>query len=1020
MWDSGPRRCVRGGENPLLSLGTMARRPGWRQLTRWAKSSAQNALEVARLGRLGPAYGAPFEVVDRDAVMRLRRYGDGAGGGADSNGSAASRIEAPLVLVPPLMLTAEIYDVSPDLSAVTALARWGADVWVVDFGAPEVEEGGMSRTLDDHVKAVSRAVDRVRAVAGRDVHLAGYSQGGMFAYQAAAYRRSDGIASVITFGSPVDIHRNVPSMRREATALLIRALQPLVAVPLDRIEGLPGILTSTGFKLLTPRKEIEQLVDFVKKLHDRQALEKRERRRRFLGGEGFVAWPGPALRTFVDEFIVHNRMLSGGFVIDGRTVTLADITCPVLSFVGGRDDVARPAAVRAIRKAAPSADVHEAVIEAGHFGLVVGSRALGESWPTVIDWMRWREGKGERPLRLVAHEAPHAPGRSIPPTDEPAEAAFEVDVDFDLAWDVVAGAIGNAWTRLGEKVKDASDALDGLRWQLPRLTELERIEPDTLVSAGRSLAKQAAAMPDATFFLWKGRAFSYRDADTRVNNVVRGLLACGVTPGDRVAVLMEGRPSFLSMVTALNRLGAIAVLVPPATAGAALERALAASTARFVATDPENAARARAAFANARGEGDGKLLVLGGGGEARDLGAGVVDMEAIDPDEVKLPASYAPDPGRARDLALVLLTSGPGDEPRLAPITNHRWAFSALGAAAACTLTPNDTVYCCLPLHHPAGILVSVGGALVGGARLALASRFAPDLFWSEVRRYGATVAFYAGEMARALVAAPPAPHERDHPLRLFAGSGMRPILWRELSLRFGVGVLEFYASTTQNLVLANASGQKVGALGRPLPGSAELALARYDLDAGALARDAAGRLVRCGVDEPGLVLGRLDAGADSGADDERVMQGAFAEGDRWYASGDVLRRDVDGDYWFVDRVGSLVRTASGVVSPRRVEDALHRLPEIALAAVYGLPAADGVAVVATVTTRGPLEPGRLAEAVAELAPHERPAAVRIVPEIPMTDGHRPVLGALRRDGLAPTPGVVVLRYQPERAAYHV
>ena len=81
---------------------------------------------------------------------------------------------------------------------------------MIDFGAPERERGGLERTLADHVLAVSDAIDRVREQTGRDVHLAGYSQGGMFCYQAAAYRRSEGLASLITFGSPVDTRLGMP------------------------------------------------------------------------------------------------------------------------------------------------------------------------------------------------------------------------------------------------------------------------------------------------------------------------------------------------------------------------------------------------------------------------------------------------------------------------------------------------------------------------------------------------------------------------------------------------------------------------------------------------------------------------------------------------------------------------------------------------------------------------------------------------------------------------------------------
>src|SRR5262249_44720663 len=270
------------------------------------------------------------------------------------------------------------------------------------FGAPEREEGGMNRTLDDHVRAVSDAVERVHAATGHDVHLAGYSQGGMFCYQAAAFRRSANIASIVTMGSPVDLRRQL-ALDEDITERLAAGLGAVLSWPLARIEGLPGTFTSTGFKLLSARKEVGQLVDFVRKLHDRQALEKREAKRLFLRGEGFVAWPGPALRKFVDEMIVGNRMSSGGFVIDGHTVTLADLRIPILYFVGERDEMARPAAVRGIRRAVPAVDqLFEVPVRAGHFGLVVGSAALGVTWPTVIGWIKWIAGAGERPSAALA------------------------------------------------------------------------------------------------------------------------------------------------------------------------------------------------------------------------------------------------------------------------------------------------------------------------------------------------------------------------------------------------------------------------------------------------------------------------------------------------------------------------------------------------------------------------------------------------------------------------------------------
>ncbi|MBV8763252.1 MAG: alpha/beta fold hydrolase [Deltaproteobacteria bacterium] len=232
----------------------------WARRVRRLGLAWQNALEIARAGRLTAPYGAPFEVMHEERVYRLRRY------------AGNPKIAAPLLMVPPLMVASEVYDISPDVSAIAYLVGQGVDVWLVDFGAPEREEGGMSRTLDDHIRAVSQAIERVRAATGHDVHLCGYSQGGMFAYQAAAFRKSAGLASVITMGSPVDLHRHL-RVDEEITERLVAGLRAALQWPLGRMEGLPGFFTSTGFKLLSARKEALQLVDFVRNLHDRQALE---------------------------------------------------------------------------------------------------------------------------------------------------------------------------------------------------------------------------------------------------------------------------------------------------------------------------------------------------------------------------------------------------------------------------------------------------------------------------------------------------------------------------------------------------------------------------------------------------------------------------------------------------------------------------------------------------------------------------------------------------------------------------
>jgi putative long chain acyl-CoA synthase len=388
----------------------------------------------------------------------------------------------------------------------------------------------------------------------------------------------------------------------------------------------------------------------------------------------------------------------------------------------------------------------------------------------------------------------------------------------------------------------------------------------------------------------------------------------------------------------------------------------------------------------------------------------VIDLEAIDPARVELPPWYRADPGRARDLAMVFVSASAHEPLRATQITNRRWAVSALGAAAAAMLTARDTVYCCLPLHHPSGALVATGSALVSGARLALARRFDPALLWDEVRRYGATVVYYAGELCRRLVDAPPHRGEREHPVRLFAGSGLRRGVWRALVDRFGpVGVLELYASTEAAAVLANARGQKVGSVGRPLPGSPELMLAAWDFAARRFERTGAGHVVPAPLGEPGVLLARLPARGPAPAHlpAERLLRGALAPGDLWFVTGDLLEVDPDGDHFFVGRLAHIIDTRRGPVAPARIEDALYQVAGVALcvALAHDDPDHPGAQVpVAAVELRpgAALDLAALAAAVAALPEAARPHRVRVVAAIPLSDGYRAIRPAALEVGDGP------------------
>ena len=929
-------------------------------------ATVRNAVEVARFGGLRTEEEpTPYSVVAHQPMYRLRRYLTDERSTVDG---------VPILLVPPLMVTAEVWDVSPTTSAVRHLAGAGIDPWVIDFGSPEREAGGLQRTLADHVVAVSDAIDRIRALTGQDVHLAGYSQGGMFCYQVAAYRRSEGLLSLITFGSPVDLRNAMPFGMPEEIG--VRVADAFVELINGR--AVPGWATRLGFRLLDPVKSVRQRVDFVLQLHDRDALLPRERQRQFLMGEGFIAWPGPAMADFVQQFIVHNRLLQGGLAIGGRVTTLADITCPILYFVGTTDEIAPAASVIPIRRAAPLADVYEAAMPTGHFGLVVGSRAAERSWPLVIGWIRWRDGSVGLPPGVVRIDpaAPPAP----PPTPNPALAALGS----------LAGVAGDAGllvaTSAARTVRAAGRLTGEAVTQMPRLSRLGRTRPDTRLSLALMVREQGRRAPADVWLLYRDRAYTNAEADAVVDGATRALLAAGVRQGERVGVLMKPRPSAMAVVAALNRLGAVAVLLRPE--GQTAREIDIAAVSRVVAdVDSPDLHAAEAALR------EGRVHTF----HLDEVAAQEGTLVPPGPD-YRPPGWYVPDGGRAGDLAFILF-AGAGTTTSANHVTNGRWALSALGTALSASLAGTDTLLSINPLHHPSGLLTSLGGAVASGARLAIASASDAESFWDESRRYGATVVSYTWAQLRILTEARPSEAERHHAIRLFLGSGMPPGLWARVLERFSPArVLEFWVTGEEDAVLANVSGIKPGAVGRPLPGSAQVRLARYDIRGRSLMVGGDGFLLPAEVDEIGMLLVHVDRPSRGATFAREVMRGVFAAGDAWIGTDSLFRVDADGDYWLVDTVGGLILTAAGVVASLPITNALSRIDEVDLAATYGQPGRNGQpVVVAAVSLRQgqTLSGSDVTAALAALDDDQRPAVVRVVEHIPLTGWGRPHAGAL-------------------------
>lgn len=953
--------------------------PMWKEVLKGsgrALALVQNVAEVARYGGLQTAdKPAPYTIIRRGRYNALRRYfpespADGP----------------PVLLVTSVVMSADVWDVSETSSAARQLHAAGLDPWVVDFGQPDMAEGNLERTLSDSALAVSAAIDEIRTQRGRDVHLAGYSQGGMLCYQVAALRHSAGVASVVSFGGPVDMTKMVPAVVSAEAFARVGEAVGFVA----KHVSFPAWFFRNAFRAADPVKTARNQMQFVLALHNRDALLPRENQRRFIEGRGWMTVPGPFMHEFIEQFVAHSRMLQGGIVVDGRTATLADITCPVLAVIGDLDQVAPARTLRPLAAAAPRSETWETHVAAGHLGLVVGSKATKQVWPTVIEWTRWIDQAGPRPDGICRMSEAAL-------QDSPSTGAAATGLGTQLLLDVPAGAARRSVAAAQTLIGLGHDAVA----HLPHLMRLQQVKPGTRTSMSRTLDEQAAKDPKHIQFIYKGRAHTRAASKERLDAVVRGLLHIGVHRGDRVGVLMPGRPSAFAAVAALNRIGAVAVLLRPE---GEVEREARLGGVDRIVCDPERVNQAMRA--------QRPVFVLGGGPERPPLPSTVVDLELIDHEDVELPSWYRPNPGRATDVAFVLMR-GNGEYTRVNNITNRRWMLSAYGTAAASSLGPKDTVYCLAPAHHASGLLVAMGGAIAAGARFAMTDGFTPDRFWDEVRRYGVTVVVYTWTMLRPLVDAAPHEAEASHPLRLLVGSGMSPALWRRALQRFAPArVVEFYTAPDAEVVLVNLGDQKVGSLGRPLPGSARAEVVAWDVDRSRPQLDEHGMARGCEPGNVGMLLAEVDP-QDPSTGHLPALRALFEPEDAWVVTGDLVRRDGDGDYWLVDDASSLIATASGRRSPKAIGDGLEALEEIDLAVAYPSKLEDETVVVAAVLLREEahaVSSEALSAKIAALAPDERPDIVHIVDEIPITPSFRPTTTGLPGAAEGPNERQIVLQ----------
>jgi fatty-acyl-CoA synthase len=514
---------------------------------------------------------------------------------------------------------------------------------------------------------------------------------------------------------------------------------------------------------------------------------------------------------------------------------------------------------------------------------------------------------------------------------------------------------------------------------------------------------------DAPALLSDGQSLTYRELAQRADHYACWALDQHLAPGEVVCLMMPNCPEYLAIWLGIIRVGGVVALINTNLVGDALRHAI-----EIVA--PKHAI-VSAVFGDAvaaivpRLNQESRIWAHGDDGQ----GWPRIDRELPNTSGVRTDFK-AP---TLADRALYIYTSGTTGLPKAASVSHDRlmqwthWFAGLIGTA------PEDRMYNCLPMYHSVGGVVATGAVLVAGGSVVVRERFSASRFWDDVAEWDCTLFQYIGELCRYLVGSPRHPRETAHRLRLACGNGLRADVWTEFQNRFGIPrIIEFYAATESNFSLYNCDG-KPGAIGRIPPYLAHrfaVALVKFDIDAGEVLRGTDGLCIRCDPEEAGEAIGKLPDGktgvggrfegyTDAAASEGKILRDVFAKGDAWYRTGDLMRKDRAGYFYFVDRIGDTFRWKGENVSTTEVEEAIAGALGVVEGVVYGVAIAgsEGRAGMAALVVDREFDlAGLTSRLAARLPDYARPLFLRLCPKIATTGTFKPQKQALVRDGFNP------------------
>jgi fatty-acyl-CoA synthase len=519
----------------------------------------------------------------------------------------------------------------------------------------------------------------------------------------------------------------------------------------------------------------------------------------------------------------------------------------------------------------------------------------------------------------------------------------------------------------------------------------------------------AETQPKRLALVSPGDSFSYEGLAGRINQYAGWALRQGLGKGSMVCLLMPNCPDYLACWLGISKIGGVVALINTKLIGRSLAHCInVAAPSHVIVAD-----QYLEAFESAR-----QHLKLAPKVWAPAAAGGADLAAALDAaDTGPLNCSDRGDV-TIDDRALLIYTSGTTGLPKAANISHRRilnWGswFSGLSDASA-----DDRLYDCLPLFHSVGGVAAPCSLLFAGGSVVLAEKFSATKFWDDIVGFDCTMFQYIGELCRYLLNTPTTGPETRHRLRLAVGNGLRADIWEAFAARFAIPqILEFYAATEGNFSLFNVEG-KTGAIGRIPPllkHRFPASIIRMDRDTGAPVRDEHGLCTACSVGEAGEAIGRIgsaDQGGgrfegytDAAESEKKILRDVFSKGDAWFRTGDLMRVDEQGYFYFVDRLGDTFRWKGENVATSEVNDAIRDCPHVLDASSYGVsvPGSDGRAGMAAIVVNEDFDFETFTDHLSgRLPPYAIPVFVRICKTLDTTETFKQKKHQLLSDGFDP------------------